>query len=125
MLTVDLAADVDLDALTVETEAFESDVVGDTITSLRKSRQLSRRAAEAGLRALTLSRYETADTDARLLATEPLAKALGLEMPELVRTIELRQQQLAQSRAGWHTLAAGVRRRGTRSTSSCTRPARP
>lgn len=112
VLAGDLTAGAAIDAV-AEIEAFESDAVAETITSLRKSRGISRRAlaAQAGLRTLTLSRYETAAHDARLLATEPIAKALGLDTAELIRTIELRQQQASQTRAGWHTLAEGVRRR--------------
>ena len=112
ILGTSVAADVELDAVVAESEAFDSDTVGETLTAMRKSRRLSKRAlaAEAGLRTLTLSRYESATTDARLLSVEPLARALGVDTPEFVRTIEMRQQA-ARSRSGWHTVATGVRRR--------------
>jgi transcriptional regulator with XRE-family HTH domain len=111
LLTGDLAAG------TVETvaevEAFDSDVVGDTLVVLRKSRGLSQRgvAAAANLQTLTLSRYENATADPRLLSLTPLANALGLDTLELIRTIERRHRLAAESRSGWHLVAEGIRRR--------------
>lgn len=112
VLTTDLTAGVEI-ATAAEVEAFEADAVAETLTSLRKSRGISQRAlaAQAGLQTLTLSRYENAAHDARLLSAEPIAKALGLEAVDLIRNIELRQQQASLTRAGWHTLGEGVRRR--------------
>lgn len=90
-------------------EPFEGDAVGETLTSLRKQRHLSRRALAqmAEVQAVTLANYETAATDARILAIEPIATALGMEAAEFVRAVELRQRQLGAGR-GWQSPATGV-----------------
>jgi transcriptional regulator with XRE-family HTH domain len=91
-------------------EAFEAEAVGDTITSLRKHRRLSRRALArlVDIRTVTLSRYEAATTDARILAVEPIARALGLETDDFVRHVELTQQQNSRGRGGVHAPMTGV-----------------
>jgi transcriptional regulator with XRE-family HTH domain len=93
-----------------ETSAFESETVGETIATLRKHKHLSRRALAkmADLRAITLSRYESAAADARLLSVDPLARALGVAPIDFIRAIELRQREVDRSRLGWSTPAAGV-----------------
>ena len=89
-------------------EPFEGDAVGETLASLRKQRQLSRRALAhaADVQAVTLANYETAATDARLLAIEPIAAALGIDTLEFVRAVEHRQRQFGGR--GWQEPAPGV-----------------
>jgi transcriptional regulator with XRE-family HTH domain len=110
MLSADIAAEPLLLNAKAESEPFESEAVGETISSLRHSRHLSRRglARMIELRPLTLSRYESATTDARILAIEPLARALGVGTREFVEAVELRQRQAERSGAGWHAPAEGV-----------------
>lgn len=110
MLSSDIAAEPVLIVNKAESEPFESEAVGETIAALRHSRHLSRRglARMIALRPLTLSRYESATTDARVLAVEPLARALGVGTREFVEAIELRQRQTERSGAGWHAPAEGV-----------------
>jgi transcriptional regulator with XRE-family HTH domain len=93
-----------------EPSQFESETVGETIATLRKHRGLSRRALArmADLRAITLSRYESAAAEARLLSVDPLASALGVTAQDFIRAIELRQREIDRSRHGWSTPAAGV-----------------
>jgi transcriptional regulator with XRE-family HTH domain len=89
-------------------EPFEGDAVGETLMSLRKQRNLSRRALaqKADVQAVTLANYETAATDARLLGIEPIAGALGLDAVEFVRAVEQRQRQFGGR--GWQAPAPGV-----------------
>lgn len=93
-----------------ESPVFESETVGETIATLRKHRRLSRRALAkmVDLRAITLSRYESATAEARLLSVDPLARALGVTPQDFIRTIELRQREVERSRQGWSTPAAGA-----------------
>jgi transcriptional regulator with XRE-family HTH domain len=110
MLSGDVKAETTMLSNAVAAEPFESDTVGETITSLRKNRHLSRRALArlADVRALTLSRYEAATTDARILTVEPIARALGISADDFIRAIELRQRQSERTRRGWHSPFAGV-----------------
>ncbi|MDQ3282224.1 MAG: XRE family transcriptional regulator [Acidobacteriota bacterium] len=110
MLSGEVKAETTLVTNSTAAEPFEADTVGETITSLRKNRQLSRRALArlADVRALTLSRYEAATTDARILAVEPIARALGITADDFIRAIELRQRQSERTRRGWHSPFAGV-----------------
>jgi transcriptional regulator with XRE-family HTH domain len=110
MLSADLAAEPVMLATRAESEPFESEAVGETIAALRHSRHLSRRglARMVELRPLTLSRYESATTDARILSIEPLARALGVGTGEFVEAVELRQRQVERGGAGWHAPADGV-----------------
>jgi transcriptional regulator with XRE-family HTH domain len=110
MISVDVSAEPVLPSTTVEAEPFEAEAVGRTITSLRKHRQLSRRALArmVDLRTVTLSRYETAKADTRILAVEPIAEAFGLSPQDFVREVELRGRQPHRATLGWHSLAPGV-----------------
>lgn len=91
-------------------EAIDADTVGETLTALRRNRQMSRRALaqRADLRASTVARYESASTDARILALEPIAAALGMQTEEFVRAVELRQQQRGTDSDEWQSPADGV-----------------
>ncbi|HEX2835653.1 MAG TPA: helix-turn-helix domain-containing protein [Thermoanaerobaculia bacterium] len=95
---------------TETSSTLESETVGETIATLRRQRHLSRRAVAsmANLRSVTLSRYESATADARLLSIDPLARALGLTSIDLIRAVEIRQREIDRSRQGWSTPAAGV-----------------
>jgi transcriptional regulator with XRE-family HTH domain len=95
--------------LSAAVEPFEGEAVGETMASLRKQRNLSRRALAqmAEVQAVTLAKYETATTDARILAIEPIAGALGMGTTDFVRAVELRQRQLGAGR-GWQSPSAGV-----------------
>lgn len=108
ILTPDVSALVRTAA--AETEPFEAETVGDTLMTLRRHRHMSRRALakQADLRAVTLSRYESATADARILAIEPISAALGIDTQELVRAIEQRQRQVDLTRGGWHSPGPGV-----------------
>jgi len=108
LMVGELSAEVRADA--AEASNFESSTVGETIATLRKHRQLSRRALArmADLRAITLSRYESATADTRLLSVDPLARALGLNAQDFIRAIEMRQREVDRSRHGWSVPAAGV-----------------
>jgi len=110
ILSADVAAEPSFVTAKAEAEPFDSETVGETIASLRKHRQLSRRAFArmVDVRTVTLSRYESAIADARLLAVEPMARALGMPAEEFVREIELRQRESDRTRSGWHEPAAGV-----------------
>jgi transcriptional regulator with XRE-family HTH domain len=100
---------------------IESETVGETIRSLRAHQGISGRtlAQRAQLRAVTLRRYESASVDARMLAVEPIAAALGMTTEDFVRTVEQRQRQALLLRGGdrqshtagvtWRMLAAGAR----------------
>lgn len=90
-------------------EPFEGEAVGETLSSLRKQRNLSRRALaqKADVMAVTLAHYETAETDPRILAIEPIVEALGMNTVEFVHAVELRQRQLGGG-SQWQTPAAGV-----------------
>jgi transcriptional regulator with XRE-family HTH domain len=94
----------------VESEPFDAINVGETIRSLRKHRHLSRRglARMVDVRPLTLSRYETGETDTRVLVLEPLARALGVDADEFVRAVEVRRRTAERSGDGWHASAEGV-----------------
>ena len=110
-LSLVLSPDVSAENVLVgASEAFEAEAVGDTITSLRKHRHLSRRALArlVDIRTVTLSRYEAATTDARILAVEPIARAFGLATVDFVRHVELTHQQNARGRDGMHVPAPGV-----------------
>ena len=111
MLGSNMAAEPLLPPPTAESEPFESETVGDTIASLRKDRHLSRRALArlVDVRNVTLTRYESASVDARILAIEPIAQALGITTDEFIREVEARQQQSDRARSGWHSPAEGVR----------------
>lgn len=100
-----LAADV---APITAAEPFEGEAVGETLTSLRKQRHLSRRALAqaADVQAVTLANYESAATDARLLSIEPIASALGLDTLEFIRAVEHRQRHFGGR--GWQAPAPGV-----------------
>ena len=114
-----LAADVSAQPLSPATEdAIEAESVGETIKAMRKDRKLSRRALanQLGIRTITLSRYEDAVADARVLSVEPLARALGVTVSDFIRAIELRQQQSDRARGGWHEQAVGVQCRLVSST---------
>jgi transcriptional regulator with XRE-family HTH domain len=89
---------------------IDADTVGETLTALRRNRQMSRRALaqRADLRASTVARYETASTDPRILALQPIAAALGMQTEELVRAVELRQQQRGTDSDEWQSPADGV-----------------
>lgn len=89
-------------------EPFEGDAVGETLMSLRKQRNLSRRALaqKADVQAVTLANYESATTDARLLAIEPIAGALGMDAVEFIRAVEHRQRTFGGR--GWQEPAPGV-----------------
>jgi ribosome-binding protein aMBF1 (putative translation factor) len=89
---------------------IESETVGETIRSLRAHKGMSGRklAQRAQLRAVTLRRYESASVDARILAVEPIAAALGMSTEDFVRTLEQRQRQALVLRGGWHVQAPGV-----------------
>jgi len=95
--------------LPAASEPFEADTVGDTLTSLRKQRNLSRRALaqRADVQAGTVANYETAATSARILTVEQIAGALGMNAVDVVRAVEQRQRQLGGS-AAWRTPAPGV-----------------
>lgn len=114
MISASLILSPEVSALThasaAEAEPFEAETVGDTLTALRKHRHMSRRALakQADLRAVTLSRYESATADARILAIAPISAALGIDAQEFVRAIESRQRQVDLTRGGWHSPAPGV-----------------
>jgi len=110
VLGADVSAEPSMLANKAESEPFDAETVGETIASLRKHRQLSRRAFArmVDVRTVTLSRYESAIADARLLAVEPMARALGMPADEFVREIELRQRESDRTRSGWHEPAPGV-----------------
>jgi transcriptional regulator with XRE-family HTH domain len=93
-----------------EVEPFDGDTVGETLVALRRDRHLSVRAVatRAQLRAVTLSRYEAGAVDARILAVEPIAGALGVAPVDLVRAVEERQRQADLARGGWSSPAPGV-----------------
>ena len=112
LLSGDAAAIGTIDS-PVTAAPFESDEVGETIASLRRQRQISRRALarRADMRPITLGRYESGKVDARLLSVEPLANALGIGPEELVRAIERRAQLEQPGDARWREVAAGVRSR--------------
>jgi transcriptional regulator with XRE-family HTH domain len=120
-LSLMLSGEIVAEPMLTDAEAFESEAVGETIQTLRKQRQLSRRALAraADLRALTLSRYESATTDARLLAVEPIARALGLDAAGFIRAVESRQRQTDRTRAGWHSPYEGVQCRLVSSGAQC------
>jgi len=111
LLTGEAAADPALVATPVETAAFESEDVGDTISMLRKHRHLSRRAFAKliDVRAITLRRYEAATADVRLLGVDSISRALGIGTADLVRAIEQRQRDADHARGGWFERAKGVR----------------
>ena len=113
MLSGDVAA-----ATVGSQDVVEAESVGETIKALRKERKLSRRglANQIGVRTITLSRYEDATADTRILSLEPLSRALGMSVGDLVRAIELRQQQSDRARGGWHARAEGVQCRLVSST---------
>ncbi|MEO8381324.1 MAG: helix-turn-helix transcriptional regulator [Acidobacteriota bacterium] len=95
---------------TSEVDPFDAEAVGETISALRRHRQLSRSALakQADLRPVTLGRYESATADPRVLSVEPIALALGLGAPELIRAIEQRHLQVDLARGGWHEQVEGV-----------------
>jgi len=121
MLGTELVGAPPPSATLAESEAFDSDVVGETIISLRRQRHVSRRglARLVDMRTGTLQRYETGETDARVLAIEPIAKALSIDSVELVREIERRQRHLELATGGWSEHAAGVQFRLASSTGRC------
>lgn len=110
VLASDLSAETIPAAVAAESEPFESDVVGQTLVSLRKQRHVSRRglARLVDIRTGTLQRYETGETDARVLAIEPIARALSIDSAELVRAIERRQRHLELASGDWSTHSDGV-----------------
>lgn len=93
-----------------QTAVIEPETVGETIRSLRSHKGISGRtlAQRAQLRAVTLRRYESASVDARILAVEPIAAALGMTTQDFVRTVEQRQRQVLVLRGGWQSQTAGV-----------------
>ncbi len=101
-----------------EMEAFESGEVGATLASLRKQRGVSQRvlAREVDLRTSTIHRYENGETDARVLELEPIARALDVDMIDLVRYIEQRRQQNELATTQWSEPAAGVQVRAVSSS---------
>jgi transcriptional regulator with XRE-family HTH domain len=110
MLSTELSAAPLLPEAAAEAEPFDAMNVGETIRSLRKNRHLSRRglAKLVEVRPLTLSRYETGETDTRMLVLEPLARALGVDAEEFVRAVEVRHRSAERSGNGWHASAEGV-----------------
>jgi transcriptional regulator with XRE-family HTH domain len=113
MLASDVAAEPMLPTTVAEIEPFEADAVGQTITALRKHRRMSRRALAqlVDLRTLTLSRYESAQADARLLSVRPIARAFGLTPEDFVREVERRGRQPQVATTTWQTPAEGVQSR--------------
>lgn len=93
-----------------QVEVIESETVGETIRSLRAHQGMSGRklAQRAQLRAVTLRRYESASVDARILAVQPIAAALGMTTEDFVRAVEQRQRQVLVLRGGWQAQATGV-----------------
>jgi transcriptional regulator with XRE-family HTH domain len=110
MLGAEIAADEMQFTNESEAEAFESGEVGDTLASLRKQRGVSQRALAqlVDLRTSTIHRYETGETDARVLELEPIARALDVEMIDLVRFIEQRHHQSEHATTQWSEPAPGV-----------------
>ncbi|PYQ30384.1 MAG: hypothetical protein DMF56_06110 [Acidobacteria bacterium] len=94
-------------------EPLDSETVGETIVLLRKGRHLSQRslAQLAGLRASTLRRYESGETDPRLEGAELLARALEIEPTELLQQIEQRQLHADPSSRTSMIIAPGVEQR--------------
>lgn len=109
-----LGAEVDPEGLSFaaerETQAFESTEVGETLGALRRRKNVSQRelARLTELRTSTIHRYESGETDARVLEIEPIARALNLDTVELVRFIEQRQTRREQATTQWREPAAGV-----------------
>ena len=92
VFAADLSADSPPPPITTASEPFDSEVVGETLMSVRNQRQLSRRALAGlvDLRSGTLRRYETGKTDPRVLELLPIARALSIDSVELVREMERR-----------------------------------
>ena len=94
-------------------EPLDSETVGETLVLLRKGKHLSQRslAQLAGLRASTLRRYESGETDPRLEGAELLARALEIEPTELLQQIEQRQLHADPSSRTSMIIAPGVEQR--------------
>jgi transcriptional regulator with XRE-family HTH domain len=92
--------------------AFDPEVVGETLVSLRHQRNLSRRALAriVNLRSGTLRRYETGQSDARVLELLPLADALAVDSIDLVREME-RRASTHVTTTRWRDFGPGVRSR--------------
>ena len=97
------AASVEMEVREAESEAFGADVVGETIASLRKQRQISQRslASRLDLQAGTLRKYEAGASDARLQLIEPMAEALGVTVTQFIREIESRQRHARLAGGAW------------------------
>lgn len=113
-LSVMLAADAGASELTFvtdrETEAFEAEEVGETLGALRRRQNVSQRelARIVDLRTSTIHRYESGETDPRVLEIEPIARALHVDPIDLVRFIEQRHLQRELATTEWREPAPGV-----------------
>lgn len=113
VLAGDLAGEPTLPEQAAESEAFEADVVGETLESLRRQRHVSRRglARLVDIRTGTLQRYESGHTDPRVLAIESIARALSTDSVEIVRAIERRQRHVEHASGDWRDHSDGVQMR--------------
>lgn len=112
MFAANLSADDPPPPIIAESEPIDSEVVGETLESMRHHRKLSRRALSSlvDLRSGTLLRYETGQTDPRVLELLPIAQALSVDSVDLVKEME-RRAHASVATSSWRALVPGVQSR--------------